>query len=450
MGFNHYNKLIRTILNTSRSTTTAISRRRSGDLKTTSFSTISNASYHLNGGPSYMRGAVFWEPNKPLTFEDFEMPRPKVNEVLIKTKGKVSREKTEYLRCNFGRYEVVHQEVDVRIGDRILQPKESFRYLGSVIHRSGRIDEDVAHRIGVGWMKWRAASGLCRAGLDVNSIIDKMREGRLRWFGHVKRRPQNAPVRRVEAMSVEGSRRRGRPKLRCEDRLKQDMMKLLLSVDMTSDRNGWRDRIRISGFCCLLCAGMLVCSACVACRALVVSCLDCWLCLFVLFELWSAYGFHLVLRGSSCVLRLGPLSILLCSCLLFAYMPVWLAFSLGRFCVVIVLFACLVFVRYVIGCLFAFALLSFSFLELLYNAHVHWPEVPWKQSLYFRVYLGGRGRICLRSPPPYLASAGLGPTVTSNWAVCYTLNPPRLYFLGPSIPPEAVKVLGGTRTRDLR
>ncbi|GKA74047.1 hypothetical protein Tco_0780349 [Tanacetum coccineum] len=90
-------------------------------------------------------------------------------------------------------------------------------------------------------------NGVFRAGLDVDSIIDKMREGRLRWFGHVKRRPQNAPVRRVEAMLVEGSRRRGRPKLRWEDRLKQDMMELLLSVDMTSDRNGWRDRIRISG-----------------------------------------------------------------------------------------------------------------------------------------------------------------------------------------------------------
>ncbi|GJW09732.1 retrovirus-related pol polyprotein LINE-1 [Tanacetum coccineum] len=168
---------------------------------------------------------------------------------------RVSREKTEYLRCDFGRYEVLHQEVNIRIGDRILQPKESFRYLGSVIHRSGRIDEDVAHRIGVGWMKWRAASGvMCdrriplklkgkfyrvairpamygsqcwqitkaqanreevaesrmlrwtcgktmvdmipngvfRAELDVDSIIDKMREGRLRWFGHVKRRPETA------------------------------------------------------------------------------------------------------------------------------------------------------------------------------------------------------------------------------------------------------------------
>lgn len=43
--------------------------------------------YHLSGGPSHMRAAVFWEPGKPLTFEDFHMPRPKANEVLIKTKA---------------------------------------------------------------------------------------------------------------------------------------------------------------------------------------------------------------------------------------------------------------------------------------------------------------------------------------------------------------------------
>lgn len=39
------------------------------------------------GLPSYMRGAVYWEPNKPLTIEEFHIPRPKTGEVLIKTKG---------------------------------------------------------------------------------------------------------------------------------------------------------------------------------------------------------------------------------------------------------------------------------------------------------------------------------------------------------------------------
>ena len=45
------------------------------------------AGYHLSGGPAYMRGAVFWEANKPLSIEDFNMPRPKAGEVLIKTKA---------------------------------------------------------------------------------------------------------------------------------------------------------------------------------------------------------------------------------------------------------------------------------------------------------------------------------------------------------------------------
>nr|GFB92810.1 integrator complex subunit 11 [Tanacetum cinerariifolium] len=56
---------------------------------------------------------------------------------------RVSREKTKYLRCDFGNGEIAHnEEVDVCIGDKILQPKESFRYLGSMLHKSGRIDED--------------------------------------------------------------------------------------------------------------------------------------------------------------------------------------------------------------------------------------------------------------------------------------------------------------------
>lgn len=45
------------------------------------------AGYRVGGGESYMRGTVFWEPNKPLTIEEFHMPRPKAGEVLIRTKG---------------------------------------------------------------------------------------------------------------------------------------------------------------------------------------------------------------------------------------------------------------------------------------------------------------------------------------------------------------------------
>ncbi|GJU78446.1 hypothetical protein Tco_1275516 [Tanacetum coccineum] len=61
-------------------------------------------------------------------------------------------------------------------------------------------------------------------------------------------RGQSAPLRSVEALIVQGLRKRGSPKLRWEDRIKQDMKELLLSEDMISDRNAWTDRIRIGGW----------------------------------------------------------------------------------------------------------------------------------------------------------------------------------------------------------
>ncbi|GJW02696.1 cysteine-rich receptor-like protein kinase 8 [Tanacetum coccineum] len=59
-------------------------------------------------------------------------------------------------------------------------------------------------------------NGVFRAELEVESIVHKMREGRLRWFGHVMRRPKTTLVRRVKALFVNGLRRRCRPKLRWE------------------------------------------------------------------------------------------------------------------------------------------------------------------------------------------------------------------------------------------
>ena len=38
--------------------------------------------------------------------------------------------------------------------------RSSFKYLGSIIQGDGEIGEYVAHRIRVGWMKWRLASGV--------------------------------------------------------------------------------------------------------------------------------------------------------------------------------------------------------------------------------------------------------------------------------------------------
>ncbi|GKF64993.1 hypothetical protein Tco_0188441, partial [Tanacetum coccineum] len=97
-------------------------------------------------------------------------------------------------------------------------------------NKSRRIGEDISHRIKAAWMEWKAATrvlcnrnggsggienakvipnGVYRVELKVKNIINKMREGWLRWFGHVRRRPQLAPVRRVEALVVDDLRRIG-------------------------------------------------------------------------------------------------------------------------------------------------------------------------------------------------------------------------------------------------
>ena len=44
------------------------------------------------------------------------------------------------------------------------------------------------------------------------SIEDKIRETRLRWFGHIKSRSIDAPVRRCENLDQSDHRSRGRPK----------------------------------------------------------------------------------------------------------------------------------------------------------------------------------------------------------------------------------------------
>ena len=44
-----------------------------------------------------------------------------------------------------------------------------------------------------------------RTKIGVPSIEEKMRENRLRWSGHVQRRPTDAPVRRVRSYQIRAS-----------------------------------------------------------------------------------------------------------------------------------------------------------------------------------------------------------------------------------------------------
>ncbi|XP_019258534.1 PREDICTED: uncharacterized protein LOC109236773 [Nicotiana attenuata] len=156
----------------------------------------------------------------------------------------------------------------MRLDTQVIPRRESFKYLGSKIQKDGEIDKDVTHRIGKGWIKWMLAFGvlydkhvplrlkgkfykvvfrptilygaecwpvknsnvqqikvaklrmlrwMCgHTRLDriwnevildkvgVTPMEAKMREERLRWFGHVKKRSTDAPVRRRERLALGG------------------------------------------------------------------------------------------------------------------------------------------------------------------------------------------------------------------------------------------------------
>ena len=78
-------------------------------------------------------------------------------------------------------------------------------------------------------------------------IEEKMRESRLRWFGHVKRRSVAAPVRRWEMIDVPvGKRGRGRPKKCLKEVVREDLRVAGLTEDMAQDRRLWRNRIKVS------------------------------------------------------------------------------------------------------------------------------------------------------------------------------------------------------------
>nr|XP_009783549.1 PREDICTED: uncharacterized protein LOC104232135 [Nicotiana sylvestris] len=221
------------------------------------------------------------------------------------------RTKTEYVECKFSDV-TGEADVEVRLDSQVILKRESFKYLGSIIQGDGEINRDVTHRIGVEWMKWRLAFGvLCdknvsqklkgkfykvvvrptmlygvecwpvknshiqkikvaemrmlrwmcghtrldkirnediRERVSVAPVDDKMREARFRWFGHVRRRSLDAPVRRCERLTLAGTRRgRGRPKKYWGEVIRQDMARLQISEDMALDRNMWRSNIRVVG-----------------------------------------------------------------------------------------------------------------------------------------------------------------------------------------------------------
>ena len=61
-----------------------------------------------------------------------------------------------------------------------------------------------------------------RERCGIVDIVEKMREARLRWFGHIERSGAEEPAIMAMEFEVEGSRMRGRPRKRWRDLVESD------------------------------------------------------------------------------------------------------------------------------------------------------------------------------------------------------------------------------------
>ena len=81
-----------------------------------------------------------------------------------------------------------------------------------------------------------------------------LRQKRLNWYGHIRRREEDNLSRKMMDMVVPGERRRGRPRLRWIDNNREDMKKYELTADMTENRQyivlekdgeDWRSSLKV-------------------------------------------------------------------------------------------------------------------------------------------------------------------------------------------------------------
>ena len=77
-----------------------------------------------------------------------------------------------------------------------------------------------------------------------NCIQEKVRETRLRWYGHMQRMEETNEVTAVVDMRVPGKRPRGRPRGRWMGGVQRDMQVLRITPEDAQDRTFWKSRIQ--------------------------------------------------------------------------------------------------------------------------------------------------------------------------------------------------------------
>jgi len=100
--------------------------------------------------------------------------------------------------------------------------RRMLRYMTGVKWQDGVSSEEVAERCGL------------------EDIQERIRQGRLQWFGHVRREGEEGVLRMVEKMQVTGNRLPGRPKGTLEQLVQGDLKGKGLKEEQALDRKGWK------------------------------------------------------------------------------------------------------------------------------------------------------------------------------------------------------------------
>ena len=96
-------------------------------------------------------------------------------------------------------------------------------------------------------LKDRIRNEHIREMVGVAPIEDKMRENRLRWFGHIQRKPLDAPIRKSDLLTIHSNAiGKGRPKLTWTEIIKKDITICNLSVSLALKKIEWRKQIHVA------------------------------------------------------------------------------------------------------------------------------------------------------------------------------------------------------------
>lgn len=219
---------------------------------------------------------------------------------------KISRKKTEHMSCIFDG-STNPNNIKISIRNSSLPTVTQFKYLGSILTSDGKIDNDVIHRTTTGWYKWRQLTGvMCdrkmplkvkgqmyktairpavlygsecwatnkthlnklhttemrmlrwsagvtlldkirneyiRGSFKVAPITEKVQEKRLRWYGHVQRRPDDHMVKL--ALNLPTTKlSRGRPLSTWLTTVEKDLKERKLDTNAAQNRAKWKLRTR--------------------------------------------------------------------------------------------------------------------------------------------------------------------------------------------------------------